>query len=100
MLERAQGFANGGGMMREIVDHSDPADFAPDLLPAGDSIKTLQRLANVGERHVVKSRGRNRHRRVPHVKLTDERHLEFVFAENKTRSARRVGRLANAPRAV
>ena len=80
MLERADRLPNRRGMMREIVDHLDSAHFAPHFLPARDSPKTLERLANVRQRNAVEARRRYRHGRVPHVELADERHFKSLVA--------------------
>ena len=56
MLERADRLPNRRRVMREIVDHRDSAHFAAHFLSARDSLKNLQPLANIRERHAVKAR--------------------------------------------
>ena len=100
MPQTAQRLPDRGRMMPEIVDHFYAARFAAHFLPPRDALKTLERLADLLERNAVETRRGNRHGGVAHVELAHERQLEFIVAQRKSGTIRRVGHVRNFPRAI
>src|SRR5262245_35703275 len=72
VAQAAQGLRDGGGMMPEIVDDLDPAHLAAHFLPPLHAFEGLERRADCGERHAIKMRRADRHRRVANVVFANE----------------------------
>src|SRR4051794_30274914 len=100
MAQRAQRFSNGGGMVREIVDHLHSSCFPTHFLAPGNSGEALERSSNIVEGHAVKPRRGDGHRGVAHVELTNKRYLKLVFAEGEARLGGRTLHLANLLSAI
>src|SRR5271166_4422863 len=83
MPEREKRFAYCRRMMSEVIDHFDSVDLTPYFLTACDSGKASKSVVYDINRQSVHQAYCDRHCRIPHVELANQRSLKPMAEQNE-----------------
>src|SRR5271166_1540800 len=83
MPEREKRFAYCRRMMSEVIDHFDSVDLTPYFLTACDSGKARKSVVYDIDRQSVHQAYCDRHCRIPHVELANQRSLKPMAEQNE-----------------